>query len=277
MVLCRPTHLSNAQHELDWIIRVYLSSHNVIWKHACNLHLRANEKPLKYHYLFYDLDHTLWDFEANSVETLRDLYQETGLQERGISDFNDFNQVYHEINDKLWDRFRKGFLTRQDLRWKRMFQTLVHYRISDEKLAVLMSERYLDILPTKTHVFPHALELLTFCKNKGYEMHLITNGFEETQKMKLRNSGMDVFFDQMITSEQAMSMKPNKEIFEFAFQQTGANAQNSLMIGDALDVDILGAMQVGMDSVFFNPKRAPHNDEPTYEIHSLSELIPILS
>lgn len=232
---------------------------------------------LRYPFLFFDLDHTLWDFELNSVETLQDLYREIGLKERGIDDFNDFNQVYHEINDRLWDRFRKGFLSRQDLRWKRMFQTLVHYKIADEPLAVTMSERYLEILPTKTNVFPHALEVLTFCKEQGYEMHLITNGFEETQKMKLKNSGMDGFFDHLITSEQAMSMKPNKEIFEFAFQATGAKAANSLMIGDALDVDILGANHVGMDSVFFNPNSLPHNDEATFEIQSLSELITILS
>jgi putative hydrolase of the HAD superfamily len=158
-----------------------------------------------------------------------------------------------------------------------MFQTLVHYRIPNETLAVAMSERYLEILPTKTNVFPHAIELLAFCQSKNYELHLITNGFEETQKMKLKNSGMSSFFDQMITSEAAMSMKPNKEIFEFAFQQTGAQANNSLMIGDALDVDILGASHVGMDSVFFNPNKLPHQDQATYEIQSLSELIPILS
>ena len=145
-------------------------------------------KIYKYKHIFFDLDHTLWDFELNSVETLQDLYQEIGLKERGIDDFNDFNQVYHEINDRLWDRFRKGFLSRQDLRWKRMFQTLVHYKIADEPLAVTMSERYLEILPTKTNVFPHALEVLTFCKEQGYEMHLITNGFEETQKMKLKKA-----------------------------------------------------------------------------------------
>lgn len=230
-----------------------------------------------YQFLFFDLDHTLWDFEKNSVATLFDLYHEMKLLERGIHSFDDFNEVYHEINNKFWDRFRKGFISRQDLRWKRMFQTLVHYRISNEKLALEMSERYLEILPTKTHVFPYAIELLEFCRDKNFSLHLITNGFEETQKMKLKNSGMIEFFDKMITSEQAMTMKPNKEIFEYAFQQTGATAANSLMIGDALDVDILGAQNVGMHSVYFNPNRLAHHDEPTYEIHCLSELKNILN
>lgn len=230
-----------------------------------------------YQYLFFDLDHTLWDFEKNSVDTLMDLYHEVNLQARGILSFDDFNEVYHEINNKFWDRFRKGFISRQDLRWKRMYQTLLHYRIPDETLAVKMSERYLEILPTKTNVFPYTLDVLEFCRDQKYGLHLITNGFEETQKMKLKNSNMYEFFDKMITSEQAMTMKPNKEIFEYAFQQTGAKPSNSLMIGDALDVDILGAQNVGMHSVFFNPHRQDHMNEPTYEIHCLSELKNILS
>lgn len=230
----------------------------------------------KYTHLFFDLDHTLWDFEKNSVATLETLYQEANLAAKGIEDFTDFNIVYHEINDKLWDRFRKGFLSRQDLRWKRMFQTLVHYKINDETLAKVMSERYLEILPTQTNVFPHCIELMEYCKSKQYEMHLITNGFELTQQLKLKNSNLDQYFDRMITSELAMSMKPEKEIFEFAMRETGAHAESSLMIGDAMDVDILGAQRVGMDQVYFNPHKIEHEGSPTYEIEHLHEMYQIV-
>jgi putative hydrolase of the HAD superfamily len=229
-----------------------------------------------YQHLFFDIDHTLWDFETNSVNTLRSLYDEAKLEERGIDDFDDFNIVYHEINDKLWDRFRKGFLSRQDLRWKRMWQTLVHYKINDEPLAMQMSERYLEILPTQNTLFPHAVEVLEYCVEKGYDMHLITNGFELTQKQKLKNASIDHFFNQMITSEMAMSMKPHKEIFDFAYQATGASPSSSIMIGDALDVDVLGGKNAGMHQVFFNPNRISHEDSPTYEIFCLSELKDIL-
>lgn len=226
----------------------------------------------QYKYLFFDIDHTLWDFETNSVHTLSDLYEEAGLSGRGVAAFDDFNRVYHEINDRLWDRFRKGFLSRQELRWKRMWQTLVHYKVNDEALAKHMSERYLEILPTKTALFPFAAETLGYCAGKGYSMHLITNGFELTQHQKLRNAGIDHFFDVMITSEQAMSMKPHKEIFDFALSRTGASAEKSIMIGDALDIDVLGGKNAGMDQVYFNPKRIPHTDQPTYEIYCLSDL-----
>lgn len=229
-----------------------------------------------YPVLFFDLDHTLWDFETNSVLALRTVYEETELKSKGILDFEDFNIAYHAINDKLWDRFRKGFLSREELRWKRMFQALVHYRVNDESLAKYMSEFYLEVLPQQTALFPDAKEVLQYCYDKGYQLHLITNGFEATQHQKLSNAGIHHFFDRMITSEQAMSMKPHPGIFEFAFSETGSQADQSLMIGDALDIDILGAQQVGMDQVYFNPKATAHNESPTFEIHHLNELKNIL-
>lgn len=225
-----------------------------------------------YKHLFFDIDHTLWDFELNSVHTLKEVYHTNQLPEKGILDFDDFNEVYHEINDKLWQRFRNGFLSREDLRWKRMWQTLVHYKVNDLALAKKMSEDYLDILPQQKALFPYAVEVLEYCAGKGYAMHLITNGFEETQYQKLRTASIDHFFQQMITSERAMSMKPHKGIFEFALKETGADVDSSLMVGDALDIDILGAREIGMDQVFFNPHQKPHDDRPTYEISCLSEM-----
>ncbi len=227
-------------------------------------------------YLFFDIDHTLWDFETNSISTLNDLYNEAGLSEKGIHSFDDFNEVYHTINDKLWESFRNGLINREDLRWKRMWQTLLHYNIYNVPLAKEMSERYLEILPTKNMVFPFATDILQYCKNKSYELHLITNGFELTQVQKLKNSNLDIYFDKMITSEKAMSMKPHAGIFEYAFARTGAENHNSMMIGDALDVDILGAMNMGMAQIFFNPKKISHNEKPTYEINCLSEIKTIL-
>lgn len=229
-----------------------------------------------YKFLFFDIDHTLWDFETNSVSTIRKLYDEEALVEFGITDFDDFNEVYHDINDKLWDRFRKGYLSRQDLRWKRMFQTLIHYKVSSESLAKKMSERYLEMLPTQTALFPFVHETLSYCIQQGYSMHLITNGFELTQSQKLKNAGIANYFDKMITSEMAMSMKPHKEIFEYACKMTGASPSNSLMIGDALDVDILGGMNAGIHQVYFNPKQLKHSENPTFEISCLSELMDIL-
>jgi putative hydrolase of the HAD superfamily len=234
-------------------------------------------KQNTYDQLFFDLDHTIWDFDTNSEATLLDLFHELKLNERATGDFNHFHTTYHHHNEIYWDRFRKGFINREELRWKRMWRTLVDFKITDETLAKQMSERYLDILPTKTNLFPHCIELLEYLTEKKYPMHLITNGFEKTQYQKIKNSGIDRFFTHMVTSEQAGIMKPHAAIFEYALNLTKSTAEKCIMIGDTLEVDILGAKNMGMDTAYFNPAK-PHNDKviPTYVIESLNELKTIL-
>jgi putative hydrolase of the HAD superfamily len=206
-----------------------------------------------------------------------DLFHELKLNERATADFYHFHTTYHNHNEIYWDRFRKGFINREELRWKRMWRTLVDYKITDEALAKEMSERYLEILPTKTNLFPHCMEVLTYLQEKGYPMHLITNGFEKTQHQKIKNSGIDHFFKHMITSEQAGIMKPHAAIFEYALELTQSRAEQCVMIGDTLEVDILGAKNMGMDTIYFNPAK-PHDNKvvPTYVIENLAVLKNIL-
>jgi putative hydrolase of the HAD superfamily len=230
----------------------------------------------KYKHIFWDLDHTLWDFETNSVAALQQVYIHFNLADKGVPAFDVFNKNYHLHNDKYWERFRKGFITREVMRWKRMYVTMMDYKIADEILAKEMGEAYLDFLPQQTNIFPYAIEILEHCKAKNIPQHIITNGFENTQIQKMQNSNLYTYFNALITSEKAMSLKPKKEIFEFAFAQTGATAADSVMIGDALDVDVLGAMQIGMDAVWFNPHGLVQQGVRTYEIKSLQELFAIL-
>lgn len=231
---------------------------------------------MPYTHIFFDLDHTLWDFEENSRETLEDLYGEFRLTERGIPDFKAFHQSYVRHNDIMWDRFRKGYVTREELRWKRIFHTLLEFRIGDDKLVRALSDRYLEILPTKKHLFSDTRELLDYLRHKGYPMHLITNGFERTQQLKLRHSGIDAYFTHMVTSEAAGSLKPRPEIFHYALGKAGCKATDALMVGDALEVDILGASRVGMDQAYFNPAVPPAAIIPTYTLRTLSDLKEIL-
>jgi putative hydrolase of the HAD superfamily len=231
---------------------------------------------MKYRHIFFDLDHTLWDFEANSKATLQQLFTEFDLPGKGITSFDTFHEIYSVHNDKMWSNFRKGHIDRETLRWKRMWLTLVDFKIANEPLALELSKRYLELLPTQREVFPYTNEILDYCQSKGYGIHLITNGFEETQKQKMEHCGIGHYFGEVITSEKAMSLKPRKEIFDYALNVTGAEAATSIMIGDALDIDILGARNAGMDQVFFNPFKTPHKDSPTYEISCLSELKTII-
>lgn len=232
---------------------------------------------MKYKHIFFDLDHTLWDFETNSKETLYDLYHEMNLAAYGVAAFDHFHSTYHHHNTIFWDRFRKGYISRDELRWKRMWRTLLDYKLANEPLARQMSDRYLEILPTKKHLFDDTIEILDYLKAKEYPLHLITNGFEKTQLAKLDNSGIRPYFTHIITSEAAGIMKPHVAIFEYALEQTGATAPTSIMIGDTLDADIEGGNRAGIDTVFFNPNQEPvTNVIPTFEIQQLSALKKIL-
>jgi putative hydrolase of the HAD superfamily len=227
---------------------------------------------MKYKHLFFDLDHTLWDFEANARVTLQTLYDELSLLERGVHDFELFYKNYLAHNDKLWERYRKGYIRQDELRVKRMWLSLLDFKIADDDLSKKMSVRFLDLLPTRTILFPHTKEILQYLKDKGYYLHLITNGFEKTQHSKLKNSGLDVFFLEVITSEGSNSLKPNKEIFDYALKKSGAELKESIMIGDTQEVDILGAKNAGMDQIFVNHLNAIVAEPATYVVGSLKEL-----
>jgi putative hydrolase of the HAD superfamily len=231
---------------------------------------------MKYKHLFFDLDHTLWDFEANSRQTLQELYHSMQLESKGVNDFNLFHKNYLVHNDKLWDRYRNGFIKVDELRWKRMWLTLLDFKVADEPLAREMGVVFLDLLPTRKILFPYTIEILDYLTGKNYRIHLITNGFEKTQHSKLQHSGLAGYFNEVITSEASNSLKPHKEIFDYAFQKTGASHKESIMIGDTIEVDILGAVNAGIDQVHVNhltKEPVLINDQlPTYTVYSLKEL-----
>ncbi len=226
----------------------------------------------KYQHLFFDLDHTLWDFDSNAKVALTSLYGKYDLQTRVKAAFDDFYQQYLIHNHQLWERYHKGLISAEDLKWKRMWRTMLDFKIADEPLARELSAEFLEILPTQKQVFPHTFEILDYLKEKKYELHLITNGFEKTQWCKLQNCGMDKYFTHVITSEGSNSLKPKKEIFEYAMAKAGAIPKESIMIGDNLDADIQGGMNAGMDTIFVNHINADCDIFPTYTITHLQEL-----
>ena len=149
---------------------------------------------MKYQHLFFDLDHTLWDFETNAKESLYDLHITHNLASRGVYSFDSFFNQYSYHNNKLWDRYTKGFIKQEELRWKRMWLALLDFKIADEALARRMAAEFLDILPLKKNLFPYTLEILTYLRDKGYIMHLITNGFDVVQHSKLASQQPATFF-----------------------------------------------------------------------------------
>ena len=231
---------------------------------------------MKYRHLFFDLDHTLWDFETNAKQTLGQLYESNALQEKGVTGFEQFFERYSYHNHRLWDRYTKGFIKQDELRWKRMWLALLDFKLADEPLARQMGIQFLDLLPTRKTLFPYTIEILQYLQNKNYRMHLVTNGFEKVQYGKIQHAKIDSFFDQVITSEASGSLKPNKEIFDYALRKTGASTEESIMIGDNLDADIQGGINAGMDTIFVNHLNVTPHVEPTYVVYHLKELENIL-
>ena len=226
----------------------------------------------QYKHLFFDLDHTLWDFDTNARETLAELYTIFELHSRINTSFEDFFPKYLHHNEILWNRYHNGLISSEDLKWKRMWRTMLDFKIADEPLAKDMSSKFLEILPTKKLLFPHTIEILNYLTEKKYVLHLITNGFEKTQWSKINNSGLGGYFKEVITSERSNSLKPKKEIFDFAMQKASASLSESIMIGDNLDADIQGAMNAGMDTVFVNHINVVPEIKPTYTVTHLQEL-----
>ncbi len=228
-----------------------------------------------YEHIFFDLDHTLWDLETNSRETLNELFTEHELTEKGIASPEDFIKEYHHINERMWEEYRKGLIDKETLRYARFHEAFQLFGINDKPLAERFGKDYVENGPLKTNLFPHTIEVLEYLQKK-YSLHIITNGFEEVQHIKMKHSGIEGYFLNTITSEAAGFKKPDIRIFEYALKTADARVENSLMIGDNLEADIIGAREAGLHQLLFNPKGESHGEEITYEIKSLKELFDLL-
>lgn len=225
---------------------------------------------MAYEHLFFDLDHTLWDFRRNSQQTLRELHAELQLQAHGVDDVEELITVYEEVNKGLWRRYEAGHLSKDVLRILRFRNTLLQFGVRNDALASRMSDAYLDQCPRKPGLFPGAAEVLQELAPR-YRLHIITNGFHSVQQVKLLTSGIRDHFEVVLSSEQAGTSKPDGRIFAHALKLSGARADTSLMIGDDRDTDMRGARDAGWDHVHFAAETEP-DPLATHRITSLAEL-----
>lgn len=227
--------------------------------------------PDRIHHVFFDLDRTLWDFETNSELTLKEIFRDLGLASRiGVTDAH-FIAEYRRINDIFWGEYRNGLITKEELRHARFEAALKFFGVDAPELAATIGERYIAESPTKTALLPHCKETLTYLKQR-YILHIITNGFEEVQHIKLSRSGIDGFFEQVITSEEAGAKKPDPRVFLHALSRSGATSTESIMIGDDLEADVHGSVRAGWQAVFFSPEGAKGQDTGTAEHSTISSL-----
>lgn len=207
----------------------------------------------KIQHVFFDLDRTLWDFDKNSKTALIELFEALRLN-RFFENFNVFYAAYRTINARYWDQYSKGMLTKEQLRLGRFSDTLQQFGVIDSQLAQKLADGYVSISPYQTHLFPGTKEILTELRDNDYRLHIITNGFKETQFIKLENSGIRHFFEAILCSEEVGKNKPNPEIFQEALLRTKALNHQSIMIGDDFEADVIGAARVGMRGILFDPQ-----------------------
>ena len=198
--------------------------------------------------VFFDLDHTLWDFEKNSALAFETVFK---MQKMSVN-MNDFLQFYVPINLKYWERYRKDEISQKELRLGRLKETfdLLEFPIEDQSILIL-SEQYIHYLPKYNHLFEGTIEILEYL-NLKYNLHIITNGFSEIQENKLNNSNITHYFKTVTNSEMVGVKKPNALIFEYALGLAKAKKESSIMIGDCIEADVQGALDAGLDAIFFN-------------------------
>lgn len=222
-------------------------------------------------HLFFDLDRTLWDFDKNSEAALFALYDELNLADH-LRSFQSFHTKYKKVNGELWDQYSKGKISKEILRVKRFQDTLHHFEVKNKELAESLADGYVSLSPHQTNLFPEAIETLEKLKNDDYQLHIITNGFSEVQHIKLDKSGLKPYFDIVLCSEEIGKSKPSRLVFDHALALAKTKSENSIMIGDSYEADIVGAENAGIRAILFDPNRIHREGRHKWHIHELRSI-----
>jgi putative hydrolase of the HAD superfamily len=225
----------------------------------------------KPHHIFFDLDRTLWDYDQNLEDSLNELFDEhIGARVQSSSDA--FRRAFHFENTRLWKDFTANKIDKSFLREHRFHFTMQRLGIDDKALALLVEDAYMEKTPAKKKLLPGVHEALGYLRTK-YSLHIITNGFEDAQQFKLRNSGLHHYFTEIITSDSAGATKPNLEIYRHSEKKTGALPEHCLMVGDDWLNDVQGAIDAGWQALHYDPKA---NEPKEITISDLNTLIKLL-
>lgn len=225
-------------------------------------------------HLFFDLDHTLWDFNKNAEETLTELFKTYNFEKLGLSSSEAFIETYTKNNHQLWSLYHTGEITKDQLRARRFTNTFAELGLEPSLFPTQFEEDYINLCPQKTNLFPHTIEVLEYLQSK-YILHLISNGFKKASETKVKTTGIAKYFSQIIISENIGVHKPHPEIFRHALQGADAKKEESIMIGDSIEADIRGALSFGIDAIFFNPNRVNKPEDVQHQIIGLKELLEI--
>jgi putative hydrolase of the HAD superfamily len=246
-----------------------------IWPLEKRFNCAALHQQMKYKHIFFDLDHTIWDFDRNAEETLHELYHTYQLKNLGLLSPDVFIETYTENNHRLWADYHLGKISKEELRQTRFSKTFLDLGMHPDVIPQGFEDDYVRICPTKTNLFPEAHETLSYLQEK-YVLHIISNGFKESTELKIELTDLAKYFQNIIISEVVGYNKPDSTIFRHALDEAQAVVEHSLMIGDSLEADVRGALAFGMDAIYFNPERKEKPADIPHQIHHLNELKELL-
>ncbi len=226
-------------------------------------------------HVFFDLDHTLWDFDANAARTLHALHAAHGLDEWFAVET--FIETYTRINHAAWHRFHRGEISQAELRGSRFPDTFRALGADAARVPKDFGEEFITVCSGQSGLFPHTHSVLAALKGRGFGLHIITNGFRDSQHRKLAASGLEPYFDEIVTTDCLGCAKPDPRIYAHALARAGATPTESLMIGDSFDADVRGAERAGITAIWFNPgAEAVPDAAPVRAIVDLRELLVLL-
>lgn len=223
-------------------------------------------------HIFFDLDNTLWDHRKNAELTLNELFERKGIQESYNILFDEFHSKYDEINEDLWVKIRDGLIDKDFLRKHRFYDTFMHFGVDDEQLAAYFEKHFLDEIIQYNELIEGTIEILDYLKKKGYILHVVSNGFHEVTRRKVEMSGMDKYFETIVSADDAKAMKPDERIFQYALDLANAQKEESIFIGDDWVADVKGSQRFGLDVIYFDVLRKNKTEEGLKTIQYLKEI-----
>jgi putative hydrolase of the HAD superfamily len=231
---------------------------------------------MKIQHIFFDLDNTLWDHRRNAYLTLKDIYRRENVSEKYSLNFEEFHKEYFTINERLWAQIRDGEIDKEHLRRHRFYDSFLFFGIDDFELAQVFEHNFLDEIVNYNDLVEGSFEILEYLSGKGYELHILSNGFEEVTYRKCELSGIQNYFTTITSADEIDVRKPHPEVFEYALKKAGANKEESVMVGDDWIADVEGGKSFGLAVVFFDVFNDNYEAEGVAVIKSLTDLKDLL-
>ena len=223
-------------------------------------------------HIFFDLDNTLWDHRKNAYLTIKDLCEQHRIQEVYGIDMEDFHNVYHEINEALWEKLRDNLIDKEYLRKHRFYDSFMHFGVDNLELSQQFEANFLDNILQYNELVDGAVEILDYLKGKDYELHIISNGFQEVTERKCILSGIAPYFKSITSADSVGVRKPDARIFDYSMSLAKADRSESVLIGDDWIADVKGAQNYGMDVIFFNALNEKVEDTDLKYVDQLIDL-----